>query len=675
MERESRLVTICGLMSKTTDIHPKWDSFNSLPIRPNETWQGIVALCPQVVLGKTRGEVVRPRGVFWCHASGVPAISLELFDDDPATQWPLVLAAKLCDGAMSKGVRYRPARVEVRDVAQAQLIRENAPGVEVVVRDELPGIELLLNDMAKEFEPGAPPHESLLFELPMEELLDFVEAAKAFFEAAPWAQLTSDDLITVVSPKAPNSSFSHVVVMGNAGKSFGLRFFDNVASFQAMFSRPFGASSPPPTKAIALNFDPPADVPFRDARRFDELDLPLATHKGQAMVPTFTWLVGKKLQEVPANVYPFVTALLRAITKTNEVQIDSGRWSIDVASVNGPTTVELEMPELLEQMTGKHKAGPKPITDRRQMDRMMRDLGKLMQSQNFKGEADARKFMDSVVKDGLVPQSVPTNDHERAQQLADEAAEARGHRRIQLARQAIAIDPDCCDALTMIAEYRADSDTAVEAWQNVVDAGARALGEDAFKNMVGHFWGVVETRPYMRARHHLANALLKSGRIEEAAKHMQEMLALSEGDNLGVRDELAPVLAELGKWSELDALLKRYNDPMTASLWARAMCDFGMHGVSRDSDQALARAIRSNPGLAFLLHSKEAIKDESQGYSPGSEEEAHMCANLWARFYDKTPDVQQWLDDVLWKIKNGRINLSSPTKGKGGKPGKPKKPK
>ena len=43
--------------------------------------------------------------------------------------------------------------------------------------------------------------------------------------------------------------------------------------------------------------------------------------------------------------------------------------------------------------------------------------------------------------------------------------------------------------------------------ERAVKAGKLALGPDGFAEYVGHFWGFLETRPYMRARHALAEDL------------------------------------------------------------------------------------------------------------------------------------------------------------------------
>ena len=39
----------------------------------------------------------------------------------------------------------------------------------------------------------------------------------------------------------------------------------------------------------------------------------------------------------------------------------------------------------------------------------------------------------------------------------------------------------------------------IEHMRRIVETGQRTLGEQFFKENRGHFWGILETRPYMRA--------------------------------------------------------------------------------------------------------------------------------------------------------------------------------
>ena len=77
-------------------------------------------------------------------------------------------------------------------------------------------------------------------------------------------------------------------------------------------------------------------------------------------------------------------------------------------------------------------------------------------------------------------------------------------------------------------------------------AGERALGAQAFEEDVGHFWGLLETRPYMRARAGLAASLWTAGDEVEAVEHYQDMLRLNPGDNQGHRYVLLGCLLQMG---------------------------------------------------------------------------------------------------------------------------------
>ena len=128
---------------------------------------------------------------------------------------------------------------------------------------------------------------------------------------------------------------------------------------------------------------------------------------------------------------------------------------------------------------------------------------------------------------------------------------------VALARQALEVWPDCADAYVLLAEQARGPQEALELYALGVEAAERDLGEAAFREAVGHFWGVLPTRPYMRARHGLAQSLWVLGRRAEAVEHYQEMLRLNPTDNQGVRYNLAACLIEIGRDEDLAALLEQ----------------------------------------------------------------------------------------------------------------------
>ena len=105
------------------------------------------------------------------------------------------------------------------------------------------------------------------------------------------------------------------------------------------------------------------------------------------------------------------------------------------------------------------------------------------------------------------------------------------------------ISPDCADAYVLLAEHAKTADEAQNLYEQGVAAGERALGREAFAEHEGHFWGVLETRPYMRARQGLAQCLWEAGRRREARLAGGGTGGLSPGHPRQPRPRDAPPLA------------------------------------------------------------------------------------------------------------------------------------
>jgi hypothetical protein len=81
----------------------------------------------------------------------------------------------------------------------------------------------------------------------------------------------------------------------------------------------------------------------------------------------------------------------------------------------------------------------------------------------------------------------------------------------------------------------------------------REEGDEIFEEDRGHFWGLLETRDYMRARYALVQALLKvntAQAVTSALDHLLDMLQLCPGDNMGVKDVVPGLYLRLGRDQE-----------------------------------------------------------------------------------------------------------------------------
>ncbi len=82
-----------------------------------------------------------------------------------------------------------------------------------------------------------------------------------------------------------------------------------------------------------------------------------------------------------------------------------------------------------------------------------------------------------------------------------------------------------------------------------------------FEEHAGHFWGILETRDYMRARYALMEALLKvktHAAVKAAHDHAMDCLRLCRSDNMGVRYMIPALKLRLGRDQECYDFIKWY---------------------------------------------------------------------------------------------------------------------
>ena len=240
------------------------------------------------------------------------------------------------------------------------------------------------------------------------------------------------------------------------------------------------------------------------------------------------------------------------------------------------------------------------------------------------------------------------NEYGQAMEILDKAwGETSVKKRATLVKKALALCPDIADAYVILGNDALDSgkpEEAIEHYRRGVEAGERELGAEAFTDDKGHFWGLLETRPYMRARFGLASALHKSGSVREAAEHYKAMLELNPNDNQGVRYMLIEALLLLGEHQDADALLKQYDEESAFMLYPKALLEFVKNGDSKAAQKLRAEAIRNNPHVpAFLLGKKKLPKKTPDSYGFKDESEAVVYALEFGAPWSTIPGAKEWL--------------------------------
>lgn len=564
----------------------------SVPRRPATVWQVAVVRLPVWVRGEDE-EVFRPEAAL---CIDVKEDLVEGTEPEPAGA---VAAAKLVRMVLVRAVRswgYVPDTLAIADPALSAGLRKElaGTGVSVAVEPELEALERVLTVMAEAFAEGRVLPGILSGEgVTVEGVAAFARAARRFQEAAPWRFLSNEDLIRVEAPEM-EAGLRDVVVMGEGGMQHGLMFFSSPGQFEAVERGEPGVRAEMIEEGVwSVNLENPEEAVPADLDVWERHDLPMAGD----LLPVPARL-GRSLERPDARILAFFEGLLSALAESTEEEIDSGRWEKEVETARGPLRFRLALPDLLE--------GGEPL-----------------------------------LSSGKDPQ-------ERAAGLLFEAQEeARGRRRILLARRALEICPEFAEAYEFLGDLASDAESALDLYTRGLALAERELGPEVFEERAGSFGNLVETQSYMALRTSIAETLAKLDRPEEAVAHYEEMLRLDPGDSLGlVRYSLLDLLLELERYEQAEELLLRYpEDPEIEWPYTRALLAFRREGEDSPETQRLLReALRRNRYVPdFLLERKPLPEDLPIPPRSGNEIEAALYAREAMDLWESTPGALDWL--------------------------------
>lgn len=235
----------------------------------------------------------------------------------------------------------------------------------------------------------------------------------------------------------------------------------------------------------------------------------------------------------------------------------------------------------------------------------------------------------------------------QAQTLVFEAWETSSRRKkVSLAKKALDIFPYCADAFGLLAQYEAKYvEDALEYYIRGYLVGKMALGDDVFQHAVGHFWGLLETRPFMRAYAGMAECFRKLEMHEQAIASYQDMLRLCTSDNMGLRYILMLYLLELTRYKEAESLYRKYRGDYSAWWsYSRALLDFIKKPGTDLPRASLESALEYNSHVPALLLDREPMPEYLPlHYGIGDEGEAVLYADNGRAGWQNAPGALEWL--------------------------------
>ena len=252
-------------------------------------------------------------------------------------------------------------------------------------------------------------------------------------------------------------------------------------------------------------------------------------------------------------------------------------------------------------------------------------------------------------RDGIGPDDEAL--HEAQNIIYDAWEERDGRRRNALTRKALRVSPFCADAWMILASRPSLSTHDRRCFlERALVAGELALGEGGLKRYKGSFWGMLETRPYMRARHALAEELWHAGEHDAAIAHLHDMLKLNSGDNQGIRYVLLAWLVTQGDDAGSEALLRKHGDGSAIMRYTAALLAFRKTGDSDVARRAAIAAFKCNVHVPRLLGDRGFRFVDTGYYSPGREDEAGFYVEQYGAAWRAQSGAVRWLSEVAQEI-------------------------
>jgi tetratricopeptide (TPR) repeat protein len=614
-----------------------------LPQRSEETWQAALFRMPTWAKDDD-GQPVRPWAALCIstHTGRVASVEPRL----PAERSPRLVLDALVGLATGKHGHYRPGRLEVRPRETAGELAPllGAVGIDVVERPELRELDTAVQDLARHLRRGVRDPAALhVAGVTLEHLRAFAEAAEEFYCAARWRHLSGEDLVEVIAPRS-DKGLGLATVLGAEGLVTGVGFFESRQQYERLFEADEPRTAIGQRSVWSFTYEHLWDLPIGDADAWEDQGLPVANEHAYPLLACFG--PGPQLRRPTPQQWSFVEGLVRALARTSESEMDTGRWSKRVDTSDGPQEYVLALPALLEPVETRQSGHRRGVPDRRAMESVLLDMERATEGREFASLEAYQRFLQENFAGQPVPHLAGRTAMERAQDLAYAAVEAGGRRQLQLLRKALEISPDCADAYVLLAERERAPEKARELYAQGTAAGERALGPQRFAEEAGHFWGVLDTRPYMRARFGLGRCYEEEGQLEEAIGHYQELLRLNPHDNQGVRDRLAVCLLRARKFERLADLLARYDEDRAYWRCIAALAAYAQFGDSAQSRERLAAAHQANRHVRkYLLGNVALPEDPPEAYRLGDDNEAAIVASELIDVWDATPGALEWLDE------------------------------
>lgn len=267
------------------------------------------------------------------------------------------------------------------------------------------------------------------------------------------------------------------------------------------------------------------------------------------------------------------------------------------------------------------------------------------------------KLSNEAGAQGSVFTAGELTDEEKASEELEKLEFATSEREhAAILERALKLDPDNLEARL----YQLDPESLefIHEIKKLVAFGKTVLQKHGLddEESIGKYWGIVETRAYMRVKALYAEELQRRRMLTAAAREYEDMLRLSVGDNMGARYILMGIYCQLEQLEKAKELYERY--PETS---AQMLLPLILISLKYDDELSAKRYYKDlqkeNKNCKKVFGQREFDVEsmfdatDAADYLAGSEEELYIAISNVMADFAVVPDMYyfEWLKKNLIK--------------------------
>ena len=283
-------------------------------------------------------------------------------------------------------------------------------------------------------------------------------------------------------------------------------------------------------------------------------------------------------------------------------------------------------------------------------------LQEFLKNNNVKDIDEANEKLQEFIKmynnGEMEYKNTPLDD---AYEILEEAHNARNEKEaLRLAKKAYEKSSECFDAILFQCDLEENGIKRMTLLNDGLKFEKNRLTKEKYfdKENIGYFYGIFETRPYIRGLVIKIEYLLEEGKLRQAASVCKEVLKLNENDNLGARYLLMAIYAVLEEEKDMLDLYKKYPEEDLEMLFPLFAIYYKI-GNDKKAKDYLNRIDKCNSN--FVKYFKGTIKPSEKVnpgyYSRGDSSEIFMYLERYDYLLITMPRLHEYVIENLMKNK------------------------